>query len=273
MRAKKLLAEEMLDAAGLRELLSKKWARRQARRGGAPAGDDGPVGAAGLFNRHLHRLCREEGLAVRKRRARPRPGAFGCRSWGKQGRMRAGRWISSMTGLPTDGASISSTSSTTSPRNAWARSRIPRSQERRVTREVTAIVERRGKPGSMVSDGGTEFTCNAMLAWCKESGIDWHFHRPRLADRERLRESFNGRMRDEFLKETLFFDIDDARTKVAMWVADYNGERPHSSLQYLAPAAYAATLTATGARLRNPDELRRIAVLNPRQVAYKTLRL
>ncbi len=29
------------------------------------------------------------------------------------------------------------------------------------------IVERRGKPGSIVSDNGTEFTCNAMLAWSK----------------------------------------------------------------------------------------------------------
>ena len=67
-------------------------------------------------------------------------------------------------------------------------------------------------------------------------------------------------MRDEFLNETLFFDIDDARTKVAVWVADYNGEHPHSSLQYLTPAAYAATLPATGARLRNPAQLLRSPV-------------
>ena len=44
-------------------------------------------------------------------------------------------------------------------------------------------------------------------------------------------ESFNGRMRDELLNETLFFDLDDARSKVAEWVADYNGQRPHSSLK------------------------------------------
>jgi hypothetical protein len=67
-------------------------------------------------------------------------------------------------------------------------------------------------------------------------------------------------MRDEFLNETLFFDLDDARSKVVEWVADYNGERPHSSLKYQTPAAYAATFTATGARLRNPDQLRRSPV-------------
>jgi putative transposase len=38
---------------------------------------------------------------------------------------------------------------------------------RGVARELAAIVPRRGKPGSIVSDNGTEFTCNAMLVWCK----------------------------------------------------------------------------------------------------------
>jgi putative transposase len=46
-------------------------------------------------------------------------------------------------------------------------------------------------------------------------------------------ESFNGRMRDELLNETLFFDLDDARAKIAVWIADYNQQRPHSSLGYL----------------------------------------
>jgi putative transposase len=70
-------------------------------------------------------------------------------------------------------------------------------------------------------------------------------------------------MRDELLNETLFFDLDDARAKIAGWVADYNGARPHSSLKYLTPAAYAATFTATGDRLRNPDQLRRSPVAQP----------
>ena len=46
-------------------------------------------------------------------------------------------------------------------------------------------------------------------------------------------------------------------------LADYNGDRPHSSLKYLTPAAYAATFTATGDRLRNPDQLRRSPVAPP----------
>jgi hypothetical protein len=51
-KLKKLLAEEMLDAAALRELLSKNSrARRQTRRSGPPAGRTGSVGTAGLFDR------------------------------------------------------------------------------------------------------------------------------------------------------------------------------------------------------------------------------
>ena len=70
-------------------------------------------------------------------------------------------------------------------------------------------------------------------------------------------ESFNGRMRDELLNESLFFGLDHARAKIADWADDYNEQRPHSALGYLTPAAYAANLTATCDRLRNPDQLRR----------------
>jgi len=63
--------------------------------------------------------------------------------------------------------------------------------------------------------------------------------------------SFNGRMRDEGLNETLFFDLDDARTKIAVLLADDNERRPHSSLAYLTPTACAANRTATDDRLRH----------------------
>ena len=53
-------------------------------------------------------------------------------------------------------------------------------------------------------------------------------------------------MRDELLNESLFFDLGHAREKLAAWADDYNTSRPHSSIGYLTPAAYAASLTATG---------------------------
>ena len=70
-------------------------------------------------------------------------------------------------------------------------------------------------------------------------------------------ESFNGRMRDELLNESLFLDLDHARSRIANWIDDYNQRRPHSALGYLTPAAYAANLSAPCDRLRNLDQLRR----------------
>ena len=81
-------------------------------------------------------------------------------------------------------------------------------------------------------------------------------------------ESFNGRMRDELLNETLFFGLDRARHVIAAWVADYNTRRPHSSLDYRTPAAYAANLIAIGLRaaLPNGSALRPIAQPAPKGV-------
>ncbi|MFT7757722.1 UNVERIFIED_CONTAM: DDE-type integrase/transposase/recombinase, partial [Salmonella enterica subsp. enterica serovar Enteritidis] len=45
---------------------------------------------------------------------------------------------------------------------------------RRVARELTTLVERRGKPGMIVSDNGTELTSNAILAWSKDHKVEWH---------------------------------------------------------------------------------------------------
>jgi transposase InsO family protein len=83
-------------------------------------------------------------------------------------------------------------------------------------------------------------------------------------------ESFNGRMRDELLNETLFFGLDHAREKIRSWVHDYNHRRPHSSLGYATPADYAAALTATGDRMRNPDQLRRSPIAHPTPAGVST---
>ncbi len=74
-------------------------------------------------------------------------------------------------------------------------------------------------------------------------------------------ESFNGRMRDELLNESLFLDLDQTRQIIAAWVADYNTTRPHSSLGYRTPAAYADHLTATGHRAALHDGSARCPVV------------
>ena len=118
---------------------------------------------------------------------------------------------------------------------------------RRVVRELAALITERGKPGMIVSDNGTELTSNTVLAWCGEAKIEWHYTTPGKPTENAFVESFNGRMRDELLNETLFMSLGHAREKIAAWIDDYNNQRPHSSLGYATPAAFAAELEKQGA--------------------------
>ena len=113
----------------------------------------------------------------------------------------------------------------------------------------------------IVSDNGTEFTSNAMFDWAQDNKVVWHFIAPGKQMQNGFCESFNGRMRDELLNESLFLSLDHAR-KIEL-VDDCNQRRPHSALGYLTPAAYAANLSATRDRLRNPGQLRRSHIAPP----------
>ncbi len=75
---------------------------------------------------------------------------------------------------------------------------------RRVARELNQIVAERGMPKTIVSDNGTEFTSMAILKWVQETGIDWHYIAPGKPQQNGFIESFNGKLRDECLNETLF---------------------------------------------------------------------
>jgi putative transposase len=71
-----------------------------------------------------------------------------------------------------------------------------------------------------------------MLMWAKDHDVNWYYIAPSRPMQNGYIESFNGRMRDELLNESLFIDLDQARGLIAAWVADYNTARPHSSLGY-----------------------------------------
>jgi len=123
---------------------------------------------------------------------------------------------------------------------------------KRVVRELTDLIAQRGKPGMIVSDNGTEMTSNAVLAWCGEARIEWHYTMPDKPTQNAFVESFNGRMRDELLNETLFMSMGHAREKIAAWADDYNTGRPHSSLGYATPAAFVAELNKQWPALLRP---------------------
>jgi putative transposase len=109
----------------------------------------------------------------------------------------------------------------------------------RVARELDAIIAVRGRPTSIVSDNGTELTSMAILRWSQETRIEWHYIAPGKPQQNAFVESFNGRLRDELLNETLFGSLAHAREALAAWKDDYNTIRPHSAIGNQAPAIYA----------------------------------
>jgi putative transposase len=203
------------------------------RREGEPSG----------INR-IYRLYREEGLTVRKRRARRR--AVGTRSPIQvEARVNA-RWsldfVHDQFALGRRFRILNIVDDVT--RECLAAIPDTSISGKRVARELTAVIERRGKPQMIVSDHGTEFTSNAILNWSEDHRVEWHYIAPGKPMQNGYIESFNGRMRDELLNETLFFNLDQARQVIGAWVTDYNTARPHSSLGYKTPMAYADQLIA-----------------------------
>lgn len=108
-----------------------------------------------------------------------------------------------------------------------------------MARELAALFEARGKPITVVSDNGTEFTSTAILTFADDRKIDWHYIAPGKPTQNAFIESFNGRLRDELLNETLFPSLNHARATLAAWRKDYNTERPHSRLGWQTPAVFA----------------------------------
>ena len=115
----------------------------------------------------------------------------------------------------------------------------------RVARELDAIAERRGYPCMIVSDNGTEFTSNAILAWQEERQVEWHYIAPGKPMQNGLVESFIGRLGDECLNERLFHSYRHARDSIEAWGIEYNLNRPHTSLGGLTPNEF-ATRSRTG---------------------------
>jgi putative transposase len=109
----------------------------------------------------------------------------------------------------------------------------------RVTRELDRIIAGRGRPAMCVSDNGSELTSMAILRWTQETRIEWHYIAPGKPTQNAFIESFNGRLRDELLNETIFASLADARVALSDWMIDYNTVRPHSAIGNVPPAVYA----------------------------------
>lgn len=97
----------------------------------------------------------------------------------------------------------------------------------------------RGLPRSITVDNGPEFARKALDAWAYQAGVTLSFIRPGKPVENAYIESFNGKFRDECLNEHWFVSLRQAKSLIEAWRVEYNTERPHSALGYLAPEQFA----------------------------------
>jgi putative transposase len=117
----------------------------------------------------------------------------------------------------------------------------------------------RGVPRSVRSDNGPEFIALAIQGWFEKTGVASLYIEPGAPWENGYAESFHSRLRDEFLSQHEFADLREARLLTAAWREDYNHCRPHSSLGYQTPAAFAAaggadSVRATPSLRRHPRQ-------------------
>jgi len=97
-----------------------------------------------------------------------------------------------------------------------------------------------GLPEHIRSDNGPEFIAGAIRQYLQAAGVGTLYVEPGAPWENGYAESFHRRLRDEFLDLEVFADLREAQALATRWRQDYNHVRPHSSLDYATPAAFAA---------------------------------
>jgi transposase InsO family protein len=119
-------------------------------------------------------------------------------------------------------------------------------------------------PEHVRCDNGPEFACAALKAWSARSGVSGLYVEPGSPWENGVVESYHARLRDELLDREAFATVAEARGLLEAWRHAYNNERPHGSLGYKTPAAFAAELAAaSAARVAVPDPAPRYAAQGP----------
>lgn len=190
-------------------------------------------------HKRLHRIYREEGLAIRDRRPRRNKAArmrqpvrladYPNQIWGMDFVCDAlfdGRRLRLLTVIDLH------------TRECLAITVGQNLTGQDVARTLDKIRLTRPAPQMLKTDNGSEFAGKVMDRWAYENDVKIDFSRPGKPTDNATVESFNGSLRQECLNANWFLSLDDAREKIEQWRRFYNQLRPHSSLDWLTPASY-----------------------------------
>ena len=111
---------------------------------------------------------------------------------------------------------------------------------------LSKLIGERGAPKRIRSDNGSEFVAKEIAKWLDTFGVESLYIAPGSPWQNGYIESFNSRLRDEFLEMNYFYTVKEARHLAATWKEKYNTKRPHSSLNYQSPQTFAERCRAPG---------------------------
>jgi len=96
-----------------------------------------------------------------------------------------------------------------------------------------------GQPKFIRSDNGPEFIAEKLRTFLSSLEVKTLYIEPGSPWENGYCESFNGKMRNEFLNGEIFYSLKEAQVLIEKWRREYNEVRPHSSLGYKPPAPLA----------------------------------
>ncbi len=115
----------------------------------------------------------------------------------------------------------------------------------KVVEVLRGLVALRGAPRCIRSDNGPEFISKAVCGWLEEQGIETLFIAPGSPWENGYIESFNSRLRAEFLNRWLFSSLRELKVYIKQHTRWYNDVRLHSGISYMTPKAFAEKFAST----------------------------
>ena len=217
--------------------LAKRFPRFGYRRIGVMLKREGRA----MNSKRVQRLWQLAGLQVPKRRRKKRTWTK-TEPWPDRGKCKNHVWtVDFLFDRTTDGKSIK----VLSVLDEYTRECIALPCARGMTaQDVARVLDRvakeRGAPAFVRSDNGPEFISIALQEWTATCDAQMRYVKPGSPWQNGCVESFHDKMRDEFLQMETFITVAEARVLLENWRMQYNQIRPHSSLGYLTPEAFAA---------------------------------
>ncbi len=122
------------------------------------------------------------------------------------------------------------------PRRSW--------KHQDIIETLSGLFVTKGCPESIRSDNGSEFTATRLREWLDRLSVQTAYIEPGSPWENGFCESFNARMRDEFINGEIFDTMHEAEVLTRRWLEVYNKLRPHSALGYRPPAPQAVLKSA-----------------------------